>query len=341
MRTTLVPALVMTALSTGAAAVELRAVAEAAIPEERPFILELTGRLRHAGVLRPDELPLARALDAEEMPFDLSFRSGVLHFTGDPGTSETVVLVEIPLDDMGARVDPSTGAWQVNLSALAFVRDAEDRLVSWLSRDYPLRAARAPGLRGRSVLLKRTLRLAPGHYTLEAAVGDRESGRIGARRLPFVVPEASPDLSVGSVAVVRFQEAPPGTRDLFDPLLVRGVRALPVLGAPIAVESGRVGVLATLHPERGAGPISVTVEFRREGEVLAQASPEVPKPTSDGRITLAHRFTLPSIEPGQYEIHVRVRQGRERASAATSFLIAPPTPVGMLSPDVARAGAWH
>jgi hypothetical protein len=159
--------------------------------------------------------------------------------------------------------------------------------------------------------------------------------------VPFVVPEASPDLSLGSVAVVRFHAAPPDTRDPFDPLLVRGLRAVPVLGAPIAVESGQVGVLASLHPERGAGPISVTVEFRRAGEVLAQASPEIPKPDPDGRITLAHAFALPSIEPGQYEVHVRVRQGRERASAATSFLLAPATPVGMLSPDVARAGAWQ
>ena len=66
----------------------------------------------------------------------------------------------------------------------------------------------------------------------------------------------------------------------------------------------------------------------------------IPKPDPDGRITLAHRFVLPSIEPGRYEVHVRVRQGREVVSAATSFRLAPATPVGMLSPDVARAGAW-
>jgi hypothetical protein len=124
-------------------------------------------------------------------------------------------------------------------------------------------------------------------------------------------------------------------------LLINGVSALPILGAPVAVESGPVGLLASLHPGREAGPVSVTVEFRRAGEVLAQASPEIPKPDPDGRITLAHTFALPSIEPGPYEVHVRVRQGREVVTATTSYRLAPATPVGMLSPDVARPGAWH
>lgn len=344
MSKTLVNALVVTALATLAAGPGPRPASGGQLSEDGQELRTREGdyALPPAMPVRLHERPLALALEQKELPRDLSFRSGVLHFTGDPGATETVVLVEVPLEDMGTRVEPATGAWRAHVSMLAYVRDAEGQLASRLSRDWPLRGTGSPsGLLGRNLMLKRTLRLAPGRYTLETAVRDRESGHIGARRVPFVVPAASPDLSLGSVAVVRFQPAPPGARDASDPLLIRGMRALPVLGAPISAGSGQIGLLASLHPERGAGPVSVTVEFRRAGEVLAQASPEIPKPDPDGRITLAHRITLPSVEPGRYEIHVRVRQGKERASAVTSFQLARGTPVGILSPDVARAGAWR
>ncbi len=344
MRKTLLKALVVTALAALASGQEARSADGSQLSDKGQEVSTREGYDARPPALpvHPYELPLALALDQKDPPRDLGFRSGVLFLTNGADLPESVVLLEVPLGVLGTRVEAETGVWNASVSMLAYVRDAEGRLVSRLSRDWPLRGTGSPsGLRGRNALLKRTVRLAPGRYTLEAAVRDRETGRIGARHVPFVVPETSSALSLGSVAVVRFQRAPPNARDSSDPLLVRGLSALPVLGAPIAIESGQVGVLTTLHPERGAGPVSVTVEFRRDGEVLAQASPEIPKPDLHGRITLAHSFALPSTEPGRYEVWVRVRQGKEKASAATSFQIARVTPMGILSPDVARAGIWR
>jgi hypothetical protein len=80
----------------------------------------------------------------------------------------------------------------------------------------------------------------------------------------------------------------------------------------------------------------VTVEFRRGGQVLAQASPEVPRPDPTGHITLAHSFALPSTEPGRYQVHVLVQQGDQRASAATSFRLERADPSGILPGGLAR-----
>ena len=150
---------------------------------------------------------------------------------------------------------------------------------------------------------------------------------------------------LGSVAVVRFQPAPPDVQDPTDPLLIRGahgqsppVRALPVLGAPLSVGVTQVGVLASVRPEPDAGPVEVTVEFRRDGQVLAQASPEIPRPDASGQITLAHSFSLPSTEPGRYQVHVRVQQGPKHASAATSFQLARADPFEILPGVVAADG---
>ena len=297
-------------------------------------------------VIHPWEVSLAQALENDVLPRDLPVRAGTVRLAPDLRASRAVVLVEVPLGGLEARVEPETGHWSTHVSMVAFVKDDEDRVVARLSQDWPLEGQGSPsGLRGRNVMLKRTLDLAPGRYTLETAAQDRHSGRLGARRVPFLVPEASAGPALGSVAVVRFQPAPPDARDPNDPLLIRGprgekplVRALPVLGAPISVEAGQVGVLASLRPARDAGPVSVTVEFRRGGQVLAQSSPEIPKPDPTGQITLAHTFALPSLEPGRYQVHVRVQQGEEEASAATSFQLARADPYGILPGVVAQGG---
>jgi hypothetical protein len=136
---------------------------------------------------------------------------------------------------------------------------------------------------------------------------------------------------------VRFQPAPPDRQDPHDPLLIRerewekaAVRALPVLGAALPAEAGQIGLLASLRPERDGGPVSVTVEFWRDGEILAESSPEVPDPDAAGQILLARSFALPSIEPGRYQVYVRMRQRDKEASAGTSFRLERADPFGLL-----------
>ena len=296
-------------------------------------------------VIHPWEVSLAQALEGDVLPRGLSLRAGAVRLPPETHASRAVVLVEIPLGDLETQVVAQTGHWSTHVSSVAYVKDADDRIIVRMSQDWPLEGlGPASALRGRNVLLKRTVDLAPGRYTLEAAAQDRLSGRLAARRVPFVIPEPSSGLSLGSVAIVRFQPAPPDAQDPGDPLLIRGggglrapVRVLPVLGAPISVEGGAVGVLASVMPDPDAGPVSVTVEFRRGSEVLAQSSPEVARPDRRGRITLAHSFDLPSLEPGRYQVHVHVRQGEAVASEATSFKLERASPIGVLPGTLARA----
>jgi len=332
--------------STPVSGFVLTSVAAVALGQEPAPVTPAADHASAPPALHLWEVSLAQALESDVLPRELPLRAGAVRLAPAARASRAVVLVEVPLGDLEERVVPETGYWSTHVSMLAFVKDDEDRVVARLSQDWPAQGRGRPsGLRGRYALLRRTVDLAPGRYTLEAAAQDRNSGRLGARRVPFVVPEMSSGPTLGSVAVVRFQTAPPGTREPDDPLLIRGagfppvlVRALPVLGAPISVEAGQVGVLASVRPERDAGPVSVTVEFRRDGQVLAQASPEIPRPDPTGQITLAHVFALPSIEPGRYQVYVHVRQGAQKASAATSFQLARAQPLGILPGAVASAG---
>ena len=114
-------------------------------------------------VIHPWEVSLAQALENDVLPRQLPVRAGTVRLAPDLRASRAVVLVEVPLGDLEPRVAPETGHWSTHVSMVAFVKDDEDRVVARLSQDWPLEGQGSPsGLRGRNVMLKRTVDLAPG-----------------------------------------------------------------------------------------------------------------------------------------------------------------------------------
>ena len=170
--------------------------------------------------------------------------------------------------------------------------------------------------------MKRSLRLPPGRYVLETAVQDRESGRLGARRTSFEIPAPGPALSLGSVAIVRADEAgsaPPGD----DPLRAGALRATPLLGRSFSEGTPAVSLLLSLYAVPAAARPEVLLEFRKDGETVAHAKPELPAPDASGRVTYVGSFPTGAFGAGRYEVWVRGRLGEAEATEATAFTITP------------------
>ena len=159
-----------------------------------------------APVVLPYELALAEALAASPMPHDVEHRAATLRFAGGEAQTETLVWVEVPL--AGLALTPGETTYRGHVSLLGQVKDETGTLVARLSHDAPIEGplAELASARGRTTVVRRTLRLPPGRYVLETAVQDRESGRVGARRAAFEIPAPGPSLSLGSVAIVRADE---------------------------------------------------------------------------------------------------------------------------------------
>ena len=140
-------------------------------------------------------------------------------------------------------------------------------------------------------MVKRTLRLPPGRYVLETAVQDRESGHVGARRSAFEIPTPAPALSLGSVAIVRADEVSPPGADVpgssgepaaggitDDPLRAGHLKATPLLGRSFPEGTPAVSLLLSLYAGPAARRPEVELEFRRDGQTVAHATPELPAP---------------------------------------------------------------
>jgi hypothetical protein len=278
-------------------------------------------------VVRPSELPLVAALERRPPPRDLAHRAAALPLAG--GGVDAVVVVKVPLSALDLVRDEAAGVWRGRLGLLGLVRDGSGRPVARLSHDSPLEGPLdgIEAARRRSLLVRRSLSLAPGRYSLETAVQDRASARLGVGHAAFDVPGGE-GLSVGALVLVRPEPVAPGTAD-DDPLRVGDVRGVPRLGDPVVIgEDPVVGVFLSLRPAGEPAPVRLTLEIRQGATVVGRSTPALPPPDVRGRITYLAQFPSAGLAAGRYTVRARAEQGGAEATAATSFQVVAPAPTG-------------
>ena len=240
------------------------------------------------------------------------------------------------------------------MSLLGQVKDEKGTLVARLSHDTPIEGplAELEAAQRQTTVVKRTLRLPPGRYVLETAVQDRESGHVGVRRSAFEIPTPAPALSLGSVAIVRADEvgspgaeaaassAEPAAAGLTnDPLRAGHLKATPLLGRSFPEGTPAVSLLLSLYAGPAAGRPEVELEFRKDGQTVAHATPQLPAPDAGGRITYVGSFPTGSLGPGRYEVWARGRLGDVEASEATAFTLTPRASRGPAALSAAASGS--
>jgi VWFA-related protein len=160
------------------------------------------------------DLPLMSALEAATPPRDFEQHAQVLHFGADGGERDAVLLLEVPLAQVQLSRDEAQKTYRAHLSLVALIKDEAGRLVTRLSHDWPLEGPldQAEGAAKGTVTFRRSLRLAPGRYHLEAAVQDRENGALSVERFGFTIPAGGPGVALSSLIMLKQGDRRPPTR---------------------------------------------------------------------------------------------------------------------------------
>ncbi len=284
------------------------------------------------------DLPLMSALQAATPPHDFDQRAQVLHYAAEGSERDALLLVEVPLADLQLTKDQALKTYRAHLSLVALVKDDLGRLVTRLSHDWPLEGSldQAESVARGTVTFRRSLRLAPGKYQLEAAVQDRESGRLSVKRFGFAIPSGGPGPILSSLSMLKRGEAAAGEGGpTTDPLRVAAVALVPDLEPALPQGTRDASFFVRVYPS-GPEPVKATVEVRRDDQVVGRSEPELPARDEKGEVAWVGGLDPSRFPPGSYELSVTVRQGVDEAVERVPFRI-DPRPGAANGPEVVDA----
>jgi hypothetical protein len=184
--------------------------------------------------------------------------------------------------------------------------------------------------RNRKSAYARAFILDPGRYRVDVIVRDTQSGAAGMKQVGFVVPDFPPDrLSASSVVLAAKLENMEGGAAV-GPFVIGTTKVIPNLSG-VFKRNQPVGVYLQIY---NAAIDQTTLRPAADAEyVLLKNGRELSKQTEDWRqindagqrLTLSRLIDSRSLEPGQYQIQIRIRDhvSGQTITPTATFTIVP------------------
>jgi VWFA-related protein len=275
-----------------------------------------------AGGLQTFELPLLKALSGGSLSADVEFRSGaVLLRPSSEGTAVSVIL-EVPLHGLQTQADAAKKTTNVHFSLAALIKNEHGEVTQKLTRDRSLQVT-AEQLKAGNFIDKLPVVLAPGKYTLDSAVMDEESGKIGTQHSEFAVAANAKGVGISSITAVRSYTPNAKGLDPQEPFQYEGGAITPTLNTSVSrAPDSALRLFLTVYQDAAiAAKPTVEIEFVQNGKTLQKVPLPLPAAGPDGRIPYVMTIPAAAIPPGVYQIRATAKQGDTAAQAITSVKI--------------------
>jgi hypothetical protein len=164
------------------------------------------------------------------------------------------------------------------------------------------------------------LELAPGHYTIETALVDREGSQASTNVTQVDIPAPGKGLGISSLVAVQQIEAAAAQADKADPLTFKGKHVVPMVQATVNPANKRY-IYFVVYPDKSkTDKPKIRVEFRNGGQVFAESTADLPAPDDSGTIPM---FVAAAARPGDCELQITALQGGESATSRLQYAVAP------------------
>jgi VWFA-related protein len=278
---------------------------------------------RAAG-LQPFELPLLKAISEGKPSEDVAFHAGAVLLQPKPAGTDVALLVEVPLHTLQGKADAQHKALDVHCSLAALVKDSSGTVIHKFSRDRAFHVT-ADQLRLGNFVDKITVAIPPGKYTMETAVMDRESGKVGVERSAFEVRPGGKGVGISSLTVMHSYTPNVKGLDPGEPFQFQGGSVTPTLDNGISKSANAVlRLFFTVYQDSSisARP-TVEIQFVQNGKVLANVPMQLPEADGQGRIPYLMTIPAASIPPGSYQVRATARQGNTASETSTTIEFLP------------------
>ena len=266
--------------------------------------------------LQTFELPLLQFLSQGEASEAVPFNGGAVLLRPGADRSSVSLLVEVPLHSLQSTEDVVKKTRNVHCSLAALVKDSSGQVVEKMTRDRSFQVT-ADQYKLGNFVEKNQISLPAGTYSLEVAVMDRESGKIGMKKSSFVVTSKINGVAISTMTPVRSYT--PNTKDLSkdEPFQFQGGSITPTLDTRvIRGANNAVRLFFTVYADAAiGGKPELTIEFIQGGKTLVKTPLELPKADAEGRIPYVMTIPAQSIPPGVYQLRATATQGPTKAEA--------------------------
>jgi VWFA-related protein len=266
-------------------------------------------------VMEPFEMAALDALNAKPQPVAFAYRTEAIPFRAAGSAVQYSMVFQVPMQSLSYRENKQTAKLHSHISLLALVKDADGQVAAKVSRDLAndIPADKFDAFTRGDLTFAQPLLLAPGRYTVETAVVDRENGAASAKRMALVVSD-QPGIGLSELVPVRrvdaFDVTRDGGRNPTDPLHFAGGKVTPSLDGVYPAGTD-IPLYMVIYPAPTGGAPKLSIEVLQNGKPVSSVSPELPPADATGAIPFMGSV---SPAPGQYEIKVTARQGASAAS---------------------------
>ena len=268
------------------------------------------------------EMPLLKAINLASPPADVNFNAVAERFNDHGPKIEYMVTFEAPLAGLAFTPQPEQKTASVDAALLAIIKNSQGEVVGKFSKDFAVEVPidKIDAYKAGNMVQTFRTELAPGAYSLDAVVMDRNGNKVGVKKTSLTVPEPSNKLSISDVVVVRRTDALKDNQ-ILDAFYFPGGKVVPTLTTTLKGGPGNVlPFYFAVYPDRASkDPVKLTMAFYKEGQYLGAAEAPLPAVESDGRIPYIANLPADKFTPGAYQIRIGVTQGSSKAEENIAF----------------------
>jgi hypothetical protein len=210
----------------------------------------------------------------------------------------------------------------IHCSLAVLVKDTKGEVVEKLTRDRSYTVS-GEQLKAGHLVEKSTISLPPGKYTLESAVMDLESGKIGMQRSDLTVPAKTSGVAISSLTGVRSYTPNAKGLDPDEPFQFQGGLITPTLDTSVPRTAGSaLRLFLTVYQDSAlAAKPTLEIEFLVNGKSLTKVPMPLPAADAKGRIPYVMTIPAAAIPAGVYEIRATAKQGDSTSQTKTQVKI--------------------
>jgi hypothetical protein len=226
----------------------------------------------------------------------------------------------------------------MQLEVLGVLKTTTDRVLSRLGGNFDVALSDSDyqSIVNNNIFYRQDMVLAPGEYTLDVIVKDKQTGKTAARREQFVLPEPDTEFAATPVVLSRFVEQAQlpklGSDEPADVFVHGRTQIRPSAGKRFQSSDNLIMFGSVYNsansPDTGKPMVRVTVRLTKEGQpatkffdyVLTDIQPQ-PVP----HLTFAEYIKLAGLAPGDYTAAIEIKDmvTRKSVKQEAPFTIVP------------------